>query len=151
MPRKIIEHRPPRIAMLLLLIGGTLHVITPLGDRVVLMSSFFAVVLGLSGFSIMMWAWWQFNKRKVAICPTEHTEHLITDGIYRFTRNPMYLGMVIMLAGVATWFGTAPFFAAAAAFFLVIQLAFCPYEERKLMAEFGAVYSDYMMGVRRWI
>ena len=151
MNRKIIEHRPPRIAMMLLMIGGTLHLITPLGDRPVLISSFFAATLGLFGFSIMMWAWWQFKLGQVAICPTDHTQHLITDGIYRFTRNPMYLGMLFMLVGVAAWFGTAPFFAAAAAFFLIIQLVFCPYEERKLVAAFGEDYSAYRMEVRRWI
>ncbi len=151
MNKKLIEHRPPRIAMLLLTIGGTLHLITPLGDRPLLMSSFFAASLGLFGFSIMMWAWWQFKKSQVAICPTDDTKHLITDGLYRFTRNPMYLGMLLMLVGVATWFGTAPFFAAAAAFFLIIQVVFCPYEERKLLAAFGADYSAYLIEVRRWI
>ena len=99
----------------------------------------------------MMWAWWQFKKRQVAICPADHTAHLNTDGSYHFTRNPMYLGMIIMLLGVATWFGTAPFFAAAAAFFLIIQFVFCPYEERKLLATFGKVYRAYKIEVRRWI
>jgi protein-S-isoprenylcysteine O-methyltransferase Ste14 len=147
---RILEHRPPRIALLLLVFGGTLHLITPLGDRPVLMSSSFAAALGLFGFGIMMWAWWQFKKRQLAICPTDHTEHLITDGIYRFSRNPMYLGMLTMLTGVATWFGTAPFFAAAAAFFLIIHLVFCPYEERKLLHTFGEDYSAYLVEVRRW-
>jgi len=151
MNKKIIEYRPPRIAMLLLLVGGVLHLVTPLGDRPILPSSFFALLLGISGFTIMMLAWWQFKTRQVAICPTDHTAHLITDGIYRFSRNPMYMGMLLMLVSVAAWFGTTPFFAAAAAFFLVIQLEFCPYEEEKLLVAFGEAYSDYKMAVRRWI
>ena len=42
----------------------------------------------------------------------------------------MYLGMIMMLGGVASWFGSLPFVAATAAYFLVIQRVFCPYEER---------------------
>jgi len=151
MNKKLVEHRPPRIAMLLLFLGGVLHLTTPLGDRPVLPSLFVASVLGISGFAIMMLAWWQFKRRQVAICPTDHTAHLITDGIYRFSRNPMYLGMFFMLVSVGVWFGTAPFFAAAAGFFLIIQLVFCPYEEEKLLVTFGNAYSDYRMAVRRWI
>jgi protein-S-isoprenylcysteine O-methyltransferase Ste14 len=55
-----------------------------------------------------------------------------------------------MLAAVAVWIGTLPFFAAAVGFFLIVQIAFCPYEESKLRTTFGAEYDRYANAVRRW-
>jgi len=51
-----------------------------------------------TGFGIMMRAWWLFRQHQTAICPTAETTLLITDDIHAFTRNPMYLGMVLMLS-----------------------------------------------------
>ena len=110
-----------------------------------------AAVLGITGFGVMMWAWWQFQKHEVAICPTDATHYLITDGVYRFTRNPMYLGMIMMLCGIAAYVGTLPFNVAALTYFIIIDRVFCPYEEEKLMAAFGRDYETYRSQVRRWI
>ena len=85
------------------------------------------------------------------ICPTANTDHLITDGIYCFTRNPMYLGMLTMLAGVAVFFGTLPFIVATVIYFAVIDRWFCRFEEEKLVAVFGRDYEDCRSRVRRWI
>jgi protein-S-isoprenylcysteine O-methyltransferase Ste14 len=151
MNQRILQHRPPRIAMFFLLLAMALHWLTPLGSQRVFPSSILAVTIGLSGFLVMMWAWWQFKQQEVAICPTETTVRLITDGIYRYTRNPMYLGVTMMLLAVALEVGTIPFFVAATGFFLVIQLVFCPYEEAKLQRTFGAEYRRYVGRVRRWL
>ena len=99
----------------------------------------------------MVFAWWQFKKRAVAICPTDTTEHLITDGVYRFTRNPMYLGIVLMLCGAAALLGTLPFYAAALGFFVLIDRLFRRYEEEKLAAAFGREFIEYKSKVRPWI
>lgn len=99
----------------------------------------------------MMRAWWQFRVKKIAICPTDKTDDLITDGIYHLTRNPMYLGITMMLFGLGAWVGTAPFFAAATGFFVVMNGVFCPYEEAKLTVAFGHNYEQYAAHVRRWL
>ena len=145
----LIRYRPPRIAMLLVGLAAAWHYLLPTP----VWFSFGAIALlsGSAGFFIMMWAWWQFRQRRVAICPTAETDALITDGVYRYTRNPMYLGIVLMLSGVALWAGTLPFALAAAGFFLVINAAFCPYEEQKLANTFGPDYAAYRRRVRRWV
>ena len=97
---KLIEYRPPRIAMALLALAAVIHVLFPSQSSQQLWIVYLAGATVSAGFSVMMLAWWQFRERKIAICPTEPTESLITDGIYRITRNPMYLGMVLMLGGV---------------------------------------------------
>lgn len=151
MSSELLKYRPPRIAMALLLIAATLHWLEPMRSLRLYSSAYVSGALALTGFAVMMWAWWQFKEHKVAICPTDTTEHLITDGIYRFTRNPMYLGIVMMLGGIAAYFGTLPFYAATAVYFLIIDRSFCPFEEDKLSASFRHDYEQYKSRVRRWI
>lgn len=146
---RLLAYRPPRIAMFLLILAAAWHQALP--APTLLTSRLLAVVFGSIGFAIMMWAWWQFRCHQVAICPTSRTAYLITDGIYRYSRNPMYLGIVMMLIGVAAWFGTLPFALAAVTFFLVVELAFRPYEEQKLAETFAESYLTYRDRVRPWI
>ena len=137
--------------MALLVLAAVIHVSLPSQLSQPLSLTYLAGALVSAGFVMMMLAWWQFKERKIAICPTEPTEGLITDGIYRFTRNPMYMGMVLMLGGVAVFFGTLPFYVATGVYFLLINRWFCRYEEEKLLAAFGEDYEHYRSNVRRWI
>jgi protein-S-isoprenylcysteine O-methyltransferase Ste14 len=151
MNSNLIEYRPPRIAMALLAIAIVLDRLMPIALPTLFSSVYLSTVLVSAGFSIMMMAWWQFRQRQVAICPTAITDSLITDGIYRLTGNPMYLGIVLMLCGVAVFVGTLPFYAVAVLYFVLINHWFCPYEEEKLLVTFGRNYESYRSSVRRWI
>lgn len=151
MTTKLIEYKPPRIAMALLTFATVFHALLPAQSSYLYSSVFLSVALVSAGFTVMMLAWWQFKQRKVAICPTADTDYLITDGIYRLTRNPMYLGMVAMLGGVAVFFGTLPFYAVTIVYFILIDRWFCPYEEEKLLVTFGRDYDAYRSKVRRWV
>ena len=148
---ELIAYRPPRIAMAFLAVAAVLHWLTPLGEPAIFPSAWAGLVTGTTGMAIMTLGWWQFRRNGVAICPTAPTARLITDGVYRLTRNPMYLGILLMLAAIACWFGTLPFAAAAMCWWGVIHFVFCPYEEQKLQQTFGAAYRQYMGRVRRWI
>jgi protein-S-isoprenylcysteine O-methyltransferase Ste14 len=63
----------------------------------------------------------------------------------------MYLGIVLMLLGVAIATGGVLFYAASLAFYLVIDYVFCPYEEAKLAQTFGNRFTRYRDSVRRWL
>ncbi len=76
---------------------------------------------------------------------------LVTDGIYRRTRNPMYLGLTLVLAGLGLLFWSAWFvIAAPIAVYAVIKLAI-EREERYLTQRFGQPYLDYRQRTRRWL
>ena len=147
---KMIEMRPPRIALASTLMAAAIQWTVVTGKGMQFAVPWFGVTLGLMGFSLMMWAWWLFKQRDLAICPTARTASMITHGPYRFTRNPMYLGMILMMLGPALYFGTPPFYFAAIGYFVILNNVFCPYEEIKLLNAFGGEYMQYRERVRRW-
>ena len=76
---------------------------------------------------------------------------LVAAGPYRFTRNPMYLGLALCLAGFALWLGTATPPLVIPLFVLVITFGFVRREERRLEQRFREPYRRYRARVRRWI
>jgi len=104
---RIVDYRPPEIAQLLLLCAAILHWATPLCQLHIFSNHVLGVILGISGFGLMMRGWWLFKKFDTASCPTAITDRLVTAGVYRFTRNPMYLGVIAMFLAVAIFVGAA--------------------------------------------
>ncbi len=77
--------------------------------------------------------------------------HLVTGGIFRFSRNPMYLGLSLLLIGWALWLGTAGPWLVPPVFVLFIYLAQILPEERALESRFGVGYLEYRRTVARWL
>jgi len=92
-----------------------------------------------------------FRAHKTTVKPFERSQYLLTDGIFRFTRNPMYLGMVLILIGVALLLGTLTPFLVCAAFALLLHFRFVLAEERMLAETFGPQWKVYRDRTRRWI
>ena len=148
---RLIHHRPPRIAMSLLFIAILLSILPNLALSLHRPLYATALLIGLAGFALMIRAWWLFKAANTAICPTRRSSSLVTHDVFSVTRNPMYLGMSMMLTAVALGVGTAPFYAATLVYFLILDRVFCPYEEQKARLEFGDIFENYAQRVRRWI
>ena len=113
----------------------------------------FALISLLLGLAVVSAGVFEFRRRKTTMSPfsPERTASVVSSGIYRWTRNPMYLGMALALFGVAVW--------QANLFGLAAVLLFCAYltrfqivpEERMLLKLFGEEFAAYMNQVRRWI
>jgi protein-S-isoprenylcysteine O-methyltransferase Ste14 len=149
-PRMLL-YKPPRIAFALLAGAAALQLAAPALWPVLPASIGGGAAIALLGFTIMLRAWWLFRLRETAICPTAQTTTLITDDVYGWTRNPMYLGMLMMLTGTAVATGGLLFHVAALLFFLIIDTVFCPYEEDKLEQAFSRDFRQYREQVRRWL
>lgn len=94
----------------------------------------------------------EFAKTGTEVLPaSKKNSTLVASGPFRFTRNPMYLGILVALAGLALVIGTAAAYFAAAAFFAFANYVSIPYEEAKMEAQFGEAYRAYKTRVRRWI
>lgn len=84
--------------------------------------------------------------------PTSKTNNkLVTSGFFAFTRNPMYLGLIVACTGVALWFGRPLMFLGPLLVFMIENWAFIPYEEAKMRRQFGEQFDAYCRRVRRWI
>ena len=138
----LLKLKPPRIAMGLLGISLILHFSLSFSTRLNPMGLFAGSLLFFLGFGILTWAWMLFKTAATAICPIDTPTQAVTGGPYRITRNPMYLGMLIMLAGVGLAFGTLPFLMPPLLFFLVINFVFIPHEETRMKEIFGKGYEQ---------
>ena len=99
-----------------------------------------------------VWAIVLFRREGTEVNPTSPANRtLVTSGPYRFTRNPMYLGLVIVTLGIAVWVGAWPMFIAPIAVFATANWIHIPFEEDKMRRQFGATYDGYARRVRRWV
>jgi protein-S-isoprenylcysteine O-methyltransferase Ste14 len=81
----------------------------------------------------------------------EQVSNMVTDGIYRHSRNPMYLGMLLVLAAWAAWLASAPALLGLPVFVLYLNRFQIVPEERVLAQRFATQYADYAQRTRRWL
>lgn len=111
------------------------------------------VGLGLIGFAIIGWAMLSFLEAQTTVNPMKPSSAsvLVTSGAYGHSRNPMYLGMFLILVAWALFLANVLAFLVLPAFILYMnQLQIKP-EERALTARFGRKYLEYVSQVHRWI
>jgi len=92
-----------------------------------------------------------FSKLGTPVRPFEESTTVVTAGMFRFTRNPMYLGMVLAQLGLACLLGNLAAFAPIPVFVAIIHFQFILHEERFMEGLFGEEYLAYKRRVRRWI
>lgn len=108
------------------------------------------IVVIVTGVLIVAAAGRLFKRAGTPVAPIKPSTALITGGIYRWIRNPMYLGLSLMLLGIGLALGSPWFLVALPiATFAVTKLAIEP-EERYLAEKFGTAYLEYKSRVRRW-
>jgi protein-S-isoprenylcysteine O-methyltransferase Ste14 len=92
-----------------------------------------------------------FRRARTGVVPFSEATTLVTGGPYRFTRNPMYLGMAGILVGTAIWLGSVTPWLVLPAFMAIIVERFIAPEEAMLERTFGEHYARYRAAVRRWL
>ena len=92
-----------------------------------------------------------FKKTGTTVKPFEVSTTLVTSGAFRYSRNPMYLGMVMILTGVAFLLGALSPFIIIPIFAITMDRAFIVTEEKMLDECFGSKWKQYKADVRRWI
>ena len=93
----------------------------------------------------------QFKAVGTNIIPLSESSSLVIDGVFSYTRNPMYLGMLLLLTGTALLLNRGWPWLVVPAFGLIIRTAFIAREEVLMQATFGDAYTDYCKQVRRWL
>lgn len=112
-----------------------------------------ALVLLVCGALIDLGGLMAFRRSKTTVNPMtpQRTTALVSTGVYRWTRNPMYLGMVFILGAWAVYLSSAWALVGVPVFMAYITRFQIQPEERALAARFGQGYADYCAHVRRWL
>ena len=142
---------PPTYFFITLLIGYLLYLFIPIRIIIIFPWNLFGIIFGIAGAVLNMIADNTFKKAGTTVKPFEKTSSLITNGVFRISRNPMYLGMVLILISSAMITGTLSPFLVVPTFIIIIQNVFIKEEEKMLEKEFGEDWIDYKKRVRRWI
>ena len=106
-----------------------------------------------AGLAVIAFAIMQFARARTTIDPLHPAaaSALVSGGVFRLTRNPMYLGLALVLAGLALWLGDGGSALLVAGFVAYITRFQIALEERALRAHFGEAFDAYARQVRRWI
>ncbi|MEP2947273.1 MAG: isoprenylcysteine carboxylmethyltransferase family protein [Lentilitoribacter sp.] len=147
-------HIPPPVYMFLAIIG--MHY----GAQLLPFLSFqfteqfiLSYALALFGIFILALTVLRYFRRRTTIQPNklDQMSTLVTDGVNRYSRNPMYLAMLLLILSAGLYWGTFLVLIAAPAFVMVINKMQIEPEEEALEAIFGQDYLDYKQRVRRWM
>lgn len=142
---------PPLILLSCVLLGAGLHWIYPVQLAAGPLRWIVAGLLIFTGVAIILYCAWIFRKRSTNIEPWKKTSHLITSGIYRLSRNPIYSSFVVVGLGVAFAVNSIWIVLMMLPLILVINRIVISKEERYLEEKFGENYRSYKRQVRRWI
>jgi protein-S-isoprenylcysteine O-methyltransferase Ste14 len=151
--RKAALHVPPPLWGLgFLVLAAIANALYPWWTLFVLASKPLAALAIVVGAGVAFWARQLFVRHGTTMIPDSPvSQALVQVGPYAFSRNPMYLSLVLIALGVALFVGTLPFYFVPVALFLLINFLFIPFEEEKMLRQFGASYAAYTRRVRRWL
>ena len=142
---------PPTYLLTSLILLAGLWALLP-GPRIIEAPwNLLGVELGVLGVGLNLVGNRQFQKAKTAMNPFGQPRVLVTTGVFRYSRNPMYLGMVLLVLGIAMLVGRATPFVAPALLWIALKYRFIAHEERAMAERFGEDYTLYQTCVRRWV
>jgi protein-S-isoprenylcysteine O-methyltransferase Ste14 len=153
MPSLELKIPPPVVALLIAVAMWGIAFITPLLEAPALLRACAAVAIALVGVACSVSGIVSFSRARTTVNPhkPEAATSLVTSGIYKFTRNPMYVGLFFLLVAWAVFLSSAWSILGPMAFILYIGRFQIAPEERVLSELFGAEYSSYRARVRRWL
>ena len=146
-----IKLMPPMIFYGFILLAIILNLFLPIKKMIVQPYNYLGIVLILVGLLIDVLAWMLFRRRKTTLNPYKRPLKLVNSGLFKISRNPMYLGMDLVLWGLLIFFGSLITFIFPILFIILIEKLFIRFEEKNLEKMFGKKYLNYKKKVRRWI
>ncbi len=142
---------PPVYFLITLFLMIGMHKTMPVIQLITQPYSWSGAVLIVLGFFALVSSAMLFSRADTPLKPFEETTSLVRGGLYKVTRNPMYLGMAMVLTGTAIGLGSLGAFLFIPLFVWLIQSLFIVQEERILEEQFGDEYRQFKLSVRRWL
>ena len=142
---------PPILTLLFIIAAFLLARFVPLPFSVPRAVEYIGFVLVVIGFLLGLGAVFAFRRARTTLDPYHPVSSIVTSGIYGFSRNPIYLGFLLMVIGIPMNGGTYWGIILAPIFILFCNKLVIEHEETYLEKKFGEVYSSYKSRVRRWL
>jgi protein-S-isoprenylcysteine O-methyltransferase Ste14 len=142
---------PPLVAVLFIVLAYVLGYFIRLPFTIPQIIQYFGLALTLIGFLLGIGAFMEFRKARTTVDPHGSTKHLVTSGIYRFTRNPIYLGFLLMVIGLPLNSGLIWGLVLAPFYMMTMSRLVIEREEAYLEKKFKNQYTNYTSRVRRWL
>lgn len=142
---------PPTYLLLAIVAMVALHFLLPVRHVIGLPWNLLGAVPVAAGLAMNLVADRAFKKHETTVKPFEESAVLITGGVFRISRHPMYLGFVLILVGIAVLMGSLTPYAVIVVFAVLMEVVFIRVEERMLERKFGEAWLAYKAKVRRWI
>jgi protein-S-isoprenylcysteine O-methyltransferase Ste14 len=142
---------PPILVLVLLLLSALLTFVAPIAYLPIPFHGVIATLFILAGVGFSAAGFFSFKYQRTPVRPGAEPTHLVLSGPYRITRNPMYLGLLLisigcLVAAESLWFLIPPIL-----FFWLVNFRLIPFEEQLLQEHFGAEDDAYRQRVRRWL
>ncbi len=142
---------PPTVLAASIAAMAALHFLLPLGQVLDWPWRVLGIVLIVFGSVYNLWSDALFKKHRTTVKPYLVPAALVSEGPFRFSRNPMYLGMVTMTLGLAFLLGSLSPLIVPVCFAVALDRLFIPIEERSMERAFGESWEQYRQRVRRWL
>ena len=142
---------PTTYLLVAILLSIALHYLMPIMDVIHTPWNLFGLVLVVFGIWINISADQAFKRSKTTVKPFDESSVLVQDGVFRFSRNPMYLGFTSILLGVSILLTSLSPYIIAIVFAVSMDFIYIRIEERMLGDEFGDEWAKYRSRVRKWI
>lgn len=142
---------PPTYLFSAIVVMIVLHFLFPVAEVINYPWRLFGCIPLLLGILLNLVADTTFKRNNTTVKPFEESTSLITTGVFRLSRHPMYLGMVLILVGLAMLLGSLLSFLVIPVFAVLMDVIFIRVEEHILADRFGDTWQKYQAKVRRWI
>lgn len=142
---------PPIVALLFIVIAYFLGRFVPIPVVVPMVVRNIGFILTFIGFLLGIAAFLEFRKARTSLDPHGSAKQVVTSGIYRFTRNPIYLGFLLMVIGLPLNSGLIWGLLIAPLYVIVMTRLVIEHEEAYLERKFKDQYTGYRSRVRRWL
>jgi protein-S-isoprenylcysteine O-methyltransferase Ste14 len=142
---------PPMYLLIALVVMVALHFVFPAYQIIPTPWKLLGIFPLVLGVAVNVVADGLFHKANTTVKPGEESTVLVTTGPFRLSRNPMYLGFVLILVGIAILLGSLTPWVIVPIFGVLLDRQFVAAEEQMLNAKFGDVWQQYAKSTRRWI
>ena len=146
-----VAFHPPQLLLASLGVGFLLRWLAPLPVLTPTASAMIGPAIVALSFGVFFWAAGTMLHGHASIPTNTSTDAIVVGGPFRFSRNPIYLSMILLHIGVGAWTKSLWFFVVAAISVALLTWGVISREERYLDRKFGDAYRSYKSRVRRWI